>query len=368
LDYPVLNPNGYISLLYLPILFIFSIFALIYVIQNRMITKERKYIADTDFITRTCYKGGLYQLVYGIVYHEADNDYEDMYNMIALLALKQSSIALRHAKLMLWKEQIEEILANLRKYNQKKYDVWVIIPFLAFEHEISKVISIFQFALNTLEQFILNDDAIVVTTDDRDFVFPLNEMKDFFFDFITLKYGSRYVGNMLDVSLLAITDEMIRRGIAVDISKSSFVKNGHIIFEDVDVELLIDENDELVKSQFFNEDLFRKYYIKPQYELDDGINNIEMISNSVVKDDITLKEKCGVIYYMLKDKIDEDTIIKVANYLNGTLYNSAIKKQNANSIKRYIYSYRKDRDVDNEMIANIRKTLQDYEIPFLPPK
>ena len=193
-------------------------------------------------------------------------------------------------------------------------------------------------------------------------------MKDFFFDFITLKYGSRYVGNMLDVSLLAITDEMIRRGIAVDISKSSFVKNGHIIFEDVDVELLIDENDELVKSQFFNEDLFRKYYIKPQYELDDGINNIEMISNSVVKDDITLKEKCGVIYYMLKDKIDEDTIIKVANYLNGTLYNSAIKKQNANSIKRYIYSYRKDRDVDNEMIANIRKTLQDYEIPFLPPK
>ena len=138
--------------------------------------------------------------------------------MIALLALKQSSIALRHAKLMLWKEQIEEILANLRKYNQKKYDVWVIIPFLAFEHEISKVISIFQFALNTLEQFILNDDAIVVTTDDRDFVFPLNEMKDFFFDFITLKYGSRYVGNMLDVSLLAITDEMIRRGIAVDIS------------------------------------------------------------------------------------------------------------------------------------------------------
>lgn len=42
---------------------------------------------------------------------------------------------------------------------------------------------------------------------------------------------------MLDVSLLAITDEMIRRGIAVDISKSSFVKNGHIIFEDVDVEL-----------------------------------------------------------------------------------------------------------------------------------
>lgn len=131
---------------------------------------------------------------------------------------------------------------------------------------------------------------------------------------------------------------------------------------------MIDENDELVKSQFFNEDLFRKYYIKPQYELDDDINNIEMISNSVVKDDITLKEKCGVIYYMLKDKIDEDTIIKVANYLNGTLYNSAIKKQNANSIKRYIYSYRKDRDVDNEMIANIRKTLQDYEIPFLPPK
>ena len=43
--------------------------------------KERKYITDTDFITKSCYRGDLYQLVYGIFYHGTDNDYEDIYNL-----------------------------------------------------------------------------------------------------------------------------------------------------------------------------------------------------------------------------------------------------------------------------------------------
>ena len=112
--------------------------------------------------------------------------------------------------------------------------------------------------------------------------------------------------------------------------------------------------------------MFRQYYIKPNYELEDNMDSIDIITTPTVKDETTLKEKCGIIYYMLKDKVDEDTIIKVVNYINGTPYNSEIKKENKNSIKRYVYSYRKD-NVDYEMMSNIERTLLKYEIP-LPSK
>ena len=267
---------------------------------------------------------------------------------------------------MLWKEEIAEILVGLRKYNQKKYDVWVIVPFLVFEYEISQTISLFQFAMNLLEQFILNDSSIVVTTDDNDFSFPLNKMQDFFLDFITLKYDNRYEGNLVDVSLCAITDEMIRRGIGRNLRQSKFIQGKYVIYEDVKIEIPINENGELVKSSYYGEDLFRQYYIKPNYELEDNMDSIDIITTPTVKDETTLKEKCGIIYYMLKDKVDEDTIIKVVNYINGTPYNSEIKKENKNSIKRYVYSYRKD-NVDYEMMSNIERTLLKYEIP-LPSK
>ena len=328
--------------------------------------KERKYITDTDFITKSCYRGDLYQLVYGIFYHGTDNDYEDIYNLIALLTLKQSSMPLRRAKLMLWKEEVTEILIGWRKYNQKKYDVWVIVPFLVFEYEINQTISLFQFAMNLLEQFILNDGAIAVTTNENDFSFPINKMQDFFLDFITLKYDNCYEGDMLDVSLYAITDEMIRRGIGGNLDQSNFIRGKHIIYEDINIEIPINENDELAKSPYYGEDLFRRYYIKPSNELEDSMDNMDIITTPTVKDETTLKEKCGIIYYMLKDKVDEDTIIKVVNYINGTPYNSEIKKENKNSIKRYVYSYRKD-NVDYEMMSNIEKTLLKYEIS-LPKK
>lgn len=334
--------------------------------SKQKMTKERKYITDTDFITKSCYRGDLYQLVYGIFYHGTDNDYEDIYNLIALLTLKQSSMPLRRAKLMLWKEEVAEILIGLRKYNQKKYDVWVIVPFLVFEYEINQTISLFQFAMNLLEQFILNDGAIAVTTDDNDFSFPINKMQDFFLDFITLKYDNRYEGNLVDVSLYAITDEMIRRGIGRNLRQSKLIQGKYVIYEDVKIEIPINENGELVKSSYYGEDLFRQYYIKPNYELEDNMDSIDIITTPTVKDETTLKEKCGIIYYMLKDKVDEDTIIKVVNYINGTPYNSEIKKENKNSIKRYVYSYRKD-NVDYEMMSNIERTLLKYEIP-LPSK
>ena len=334
--------------------------------KQKKMAKERKYITDTDFITKSCYRGDLYQLVYGIFYHGTDNDYEDIYNLIALLTLKQSSMPLRRAKLMLWKEEVTEILIGWRKYNQKKYDVWVIVPFLVFEYEINQTISLFQFAMNLLEQFILNDGAIAVTTNENDFSFPINKMQDFFLDFITLKYDNCYEGDMLDVSLYAITDEMIRRGIGGNLDQSNFIRGKHIIYEDINIEIPINENDELAKSPYYGEDLFRRYYIKPSNELEDSMDNMDIITTPTVKDETTLKEKCGIIYYMLKDKVDEDTIIKVVNYINGTPYNSEIKKENKNSIKRYVYSYRKD-NVDYEMMSNIEKTLLKYEIS-LPKK
>lgn len=287
---------------------------------------EKAFITDTDFLSNE-YNGDLYQLIYGIFYHKTE---DDIYNMLVKLVQEQKSVVLKRAKLKLWKSELETIIERLKKYIRKTNEVWVIIPVYLFELRLIQTISIFQFAANIIDE-LLKDDCEPVFLGNDDFPYPLGSLKDFFFEFLVIVHTKEYTEGYFKVSQDAIQDEMIRRGIGGN----------------------------LEKSEHYEEELFRKFFVTKEVI---GTESEPVLTENHPLEKISAKEMTTVLYYMLCDKVDDETIIKVANYVIGKPYNEKVRKANNNSISKYVrYNSKKLEDINSDVVMRVFKVLNDYE-------
>ena len=321
---------------------------------------EIKYITDVDFLpmeqyrylynekySRYTYEEELYQLVFGIIFH---SNTDSIYNLIATLLKQQNSKILSKVKLKHWKNEMEVIISNLKRFEDKRYNVWVIIPIYMFLKNIHDTIKYFQIALSIIDECLLSDTTAELV-DDEEFVYPLNDMKLFFWDFAVQKMIPNYEGDLFAKELIAYKDKIIKEGTL-----------------GVDLEALFDEmirrgfGGNLEKSPNYDKNLFRKYYITSDKELDKTdlvVGDIEELSLN----NATMQEQSVVVYYMLHSKqVDDDTITKVVNYMLGRPYNDKIKKLNKDSVAKYVrHNAKKLVDLKETTIKSVVKSMKEYD-------
>lgn len=332
-----------------------------------------RFITDTDFLPiekyeylyyikerRNNQQEELYQLIMGILIYR---NIDDIYHLLMTLSVNQESAIIRNVKLKLWKDELQAIITSIKKYRIKNYQVHIVLPYLIYNTwlGIETVISYFQWAINIIDE-IQNFNERLVLNKETNLCFPLPDMNYFFCRFVAEKLHPNWqedesldnlsifdapiniekmrTDGMFNIEIELWYDEMIRRG---------FVKTEHC------------------KSKFYNseEKNYRKFFIDIDIKNEelDIIDSVNLKHNT---EDVSDKEKTAVIYYMLQNKVENDIIIKVCNYVLGKKYNQEIHKKNTNNVERYIRHYRKEKlDKDNinkSMIEKVSKILSDYEM------
>lgn len=332
---------------------------------------ENRYITDTDFLPTDRYsylyqleddrennnQKELYQLIFGVLYHR---NIDDIYHLLMILSTQQVSPILRNVKLKQWKEELLHIISNLKKYKIRTYNVLVVLPYIwrNFKVNVDEVISYYQTAIDIIDEMQRMNDMIGLQ-ERGDFCYPLPDMRWFFWEFLVSKILPDYEGELED--LFDMND--------INIHRKDMRNDG--IFG-IDYEVLCDEmirrkiGGNLEKSQYYNseEKTYRKFYIED--EIPTAEFGISSVPTQPMVMDVSDKEKTAVIYYMLRNKVDKETIIKVCNYAIGKQYNKDTHKKNTNNVERYIRLYEKDKlDADSiaiKMVEKVAKVLADYEI------
>ena len=335
---------------------------------------KKKFITDVDFLPISLfsylYKGKdnrflqqeeLYQLIFGILFH---HNVDDIYQLLILLSSNQKDSIIRNVKLKIWKEDLQVVLMNLKKYSKiNDSEIRVVLPYLwtAGSANVTRVINSFQWAINVIDE-IVNHCGDLIAEKDNKFIYPLPPMSWFFTKFIIDKCGYQYKEEDKSKNLLDIDFEF---------NPNKLRKDGAYA---ISLKLWLDEmtrrgfnESHNYKSEYYDSEEYnyRKFYICEEVS-DEELMTTTPLSYSHVEDNTTDKEKTAVIYFMLQDKVDKNTISTICNYVVGKKYNSNIRRKNSNSIDRYIRSCQKDVldecDYTKEKMKNVAKILEEYEI------
>ena len=107
--------------------------------------------------------------------------------------------------------------------------------------------------------------------------------------------------------------------------------------------------------------LFKELEIDRINSISPIVTPIDVMSESSI-DNSSLKDKAGVIFYMLKDVVkDDDLIITLINFVNDRIYNKNKRKGNTDSVKRYVYSFRK-KEVTYNTAEYVKDILSSYDL------
>ena len=180
-----------------------------------------RYITDRDFLPDVKdVSFDVYQLLYGVVY----NGREDrIYDSIISLCRKHREPLLRKAKVNAWKTAVQETLSRLRAEEGKEYTE-VYIPYLSLHCTIERLVNLYTFALNVLnEVYGVNMEDLKRRNDARASdvkgFYPIPNLAD-----IMVGYAQkcRKDDSLGDAAAVAIEEEIARRGI--DSRFSSFTE------------------------------------------------------------------------------------------------------------------------------------------------
>lgn len=292
-----------------------------------------KAITDTDFIENyiPSYKD-LYNLVYGIFYL-SDEEYpfeeESIYNLIVSLCIDLKTKSWRRLRCVRFINEITNVITKLKEYKFQYGNIYIVIPFVRlYKQTIEFTIQKFDFALSVLKELYNSDfiDLELLELDNK--VYPIPTISELFdelldsvnqgnFDYLTC--DSQYI----------VLDEMYRRGLSLNHSNK------------------LDQN------------LYRDYFIGEFLNL--NLMNIKevIVDDDTIKISITDKKRVGVLYYMLKDVLDEDLLISVISYVINKDYN---KKKKANSsVYKYLHNISLLIDKQDN-IDYIKSQLERYDI------
>lgn len=279
---------------------------------------EISYITDTDFILQKI-EGDEYSLIYGIIQHSI-HSYElrdkYIYNLTAVLCLKQDTTVLRIVKTKQWLKLLEDIIKRLSMMYES--NVLITIPFCnIYAFKISELITSYELSFNILNEFLKANFSNVEVIDSIKKCYPIQALQDLFLNLaIEVENGVFDVpSESLYIDSGIVYDEMIRRGIDAGLNIS--------------------------KSEMFDQNLYYRTLInsvKPKalvVELEEESNGDKV---EIVHGRISDIKKIGVIYYMLKDclKDNQELIVKVANYVLNKEYD--IENKAGNSAYKYVHS------------------------------
>lgn len=326
--------------------------------SSKKVDNNRKYVIDTDFIpskfySHTAYQD-LYQLVYGILYGDSPN-FDKVYNTIVLLTQRQGSDILKKVKMGMWKKELSTTIKNLEMYKNSNVIVFVRISFTNYEETLETTLNLLNFANNTIEIMLHSDLAELTLQNVKDEnPFPIPSMYKLFCDYyISYRNWSELILNEevcdVDEELSRIekiyVDELIRRGLYIQREETEdypFSRN--------------------VPSELYpNRNLFKELEIDRIDSISPIVTPYDVASESSI-DNSSLKDKAGVIFYMLKDVIkDDDLLITLINFVNDRIYNKNKRKGNSDSVKRYVYSFRK-KEVTYNTAEYVKDVLSSYDL------
>ena len=346
--------------------------------------KGLRFITDVDFLPITSYKylylsskkrnrqyEELYQLIFGILKHR---NIDDIYQLLLLLLSKQETDIIRNIKLKFWREELQIILTNLKRYTVNGYTIRIVLPYLLRNQALNLplVISIFQWAINIIDE-ISNFKGELILPQDTTLEYPLPQMSKLFTKYILNKVGCEWTEEDASKNLLDIAHYLNNSKGEVELGGKQW-GGGMSAFVILHYNMWLDEMTRRgfsetagYKSKYYDieEINYRKYYIRADIS-EEELMSTDLLSFSHVEDNTTDKEKTAVIYFMLQDKVDKNTISTICNYVVGKKYNSNIRRKNSNSIDRYIRSCQKDVldecDYTKEKMKNVAKILEEYEI------
>ena len=332
-------------------------------------------ITDTDFLPRNKFnylylhtnernqqEEEIYQLVFGILKYR---NIDLIYHLLIRLVVSQEGEIIKNVKLKLWKEELQKIIASLKRYTKdNKYQVDVILPYLLFNTwiDINVVISYFQWAINIIEE-IQNYKEELTVNEKVHLWYPLPSMHVFFITFIINKVYPNIEDcenseDVLDVMQEPIDLEHLRKdgmfGIGLDLWSDEMIRRGIPLGT-------------IPKSQYYDseETNYRRYFIEKEFD-EDELESEDSTNLSIGDANPNDKEKTAIICFMLQDKVEKQLLSRICNYVAGKKYNTEIRKSNKNSIDRYIRLCQKE-ELDKDsftkpMINRIAKLLEEYEL------
>lgn len=336
---------------------------------------EYKIITDSDFISKyycslETYKD-LYQIVYSVVYKYPS--YERVHNIIVLMAKQIKSILSLKAKLYLWDKELSKIVNELKTYQKKNIHIDVVVPITSYYESLELTLSIYEYARIILQE--LQKDVTLLDAE------PANEIKaiptiyslftDYIIDFQESYQDMSYVnedglvvGETLRDCYEIIFDELYRRDLR---SEKELEKCGLFKF-------IPDLPPFIASKNYYNEDAFMELFMmKEQHATINELKEGTLILNKEeAKAEDNKKIRCGVLYYLLKEKVEDDyTLSAIINYCCNIIYNKKVRQKNSNSIDKYIRLYKK-RDLEQDkfdsydllpsVIDDVKRIIAEYDL------
>ena len=327
---------------------------------------EERFILDTDFVPLEhfqvdCYKE-VYQIEYELLYERPD--FIRTHDNIVRLVKNYPSNLGRKAILLVWKQELGKTVKALKDYVNKKYVTIVFLPLTSYSERIETTLQQFEFAGNIIDELISNPSQVDEINPQGDFCVP--DMYKLFaaaFDNFCAYSDTGLPPEDVDYNRRALVGEMQRRGM---------YDSRRIIEACSDVML---SPKDFEPSEFLNQKRsFLEVFIA---EGEDQLDKSEVDKLTVALTEEQKREKdsmkvtCGVLYYILKGKLDDYTLAAVINYACGFEYDHKVKKANKNSIEKYLRLYKKrdlapetffSEDLKPHVFEEISKILIQYEI------
>lgn len=268
-----------------------------------------RYITDTDFI-KDVIEGDEYSLVYGIVQHSTHNsELRDkyIYNLTVILCLKQETKLLRTVKTKQWIELFNKIIGTLQSFDKSTL---VTIPFCnIYGYKVNEIINSFELSRSVLSELLSSNFENIEVIEYINRCYPTQSLEDLFLNLvIEIETGIFEEVNIEDSYI--IYDEMIRRGLKVNVSQ----------------------------SEHYDKNLYYKYFINSSKPKINVIEEDIDIENEIIKYKGYDIKRIGVLYYMLRDvlKDNQELLIKVANYVIDKDY--ILQNRANNAAYKYIHS------------------------------
>lgn len=269
---------------------------------------EIRYITDTDFV-KSRIEGDEYSLIYGIIQHTVHSiELRDryLYNLAAVLCVKQETKVLRIVKAKQWIGLLDEITNILLSLDKRTL---VSIPFCnIYGYEVNEIIASFQLSRSVLNEFLSANFENLEVIDYINRCYPIQSLEDLFLNLI-IEIETGMFEEVGSSDSFIVYDEMLRRGLKVNKSV-------------------------ICPSEHYDENLYYKYFISETKPKSNHAIEEENEENEIVKHKGYDIKRIAVLYYMLREVLadNKELLIKVANYaidkdyiLNNKANNSAYK-------------------------------------------
>ena len=297
-------------------------------------------LTDTDFIQPMPTQGDWYDLLYGSMRQWGTRSAQKaacVYNLVVTLCRKQQAKPMQKVYAQTSLKNLAPIVQRLETYAKQPqiYDQ-IRIPFISYRETVAETLRLFQSIRETLDYLLANDfqDLALLEINEAKLLYPLYPVPTMQTLFKKLQelYREAMEDIYHDAEGHSIADEAVRRGLFP----------------------------EYMASPEYSTNLYLRYLIRrndePLAETPSAPEDDAPAENPAC---IPAKNRIGVLYYMLHGKIDDELLVKVANFVTGKDYDP--KKRANNSAYKYIH-HPQHFTAKQDQIDYIRTQLEKYGI------